>query len=176
MSQAIDELARAIAEHPDTVFLGAVSTAFVCPFEGTIAAEKVVDIVDRFAAMGVERVGLADTLGIASSEHVAETVSAVQEALPRVTLGLHLHDGEGQALTTVDSALELGTRHFDSAVGGYGGCPFAPGAHGNLATEALVAHLHARGVDTGIDLPDLLKTAGLVRESLRRGGPLPVAT
>ncbi|MET9833365.1 hydroxymethylglutaryl-CoA lyase [Streptomyces sp. NPDC006385] len=171
--QAIDELAAAVADHPGTSFVAGVSTAFVCPFDGPVPAEQLVDVVERIARIGVERVGLADTLGIAAPEYVAASVAAVQEALPGLELGLHLHNAKNQALDTVDAALELGIRHFDSAVGGYGGCPFAPGAHGNLATEALVNHLQARGVETGIDPRKLADAAQLVQQSLARGAMLP---
>ncbi|KOX06105.1 hydroxymethylglutaryl-CoA lyase [Streptomyces sp. NRRL B-1140] len=174
VDQAIDELAAAVAEHPGTAFIAGVSTAFVCPFDGPVPAARLVEVVARVAGIGVERVGLADTLGIATPEQVATSVAAVQQALPDVELGLHLHNAKDQALDTVDAALELGIRHFDSAVGGYGGCPFAPGAHGNLATEALVAHLHARGVHTGVDVSKLAGTAQLVQQSLVRGDRLPV--
>lgn len=171
--QAIDELAAAVAEHPDTSFVAGVSTAFVCPFDGPVPAEQLIGVVERVARIGVERVGLADTLGVADPDQVATSVAAVQDALPSVELGLHLHNAKGQALETVDAALELGIRHFDSAVGGYGGCPFAPGAHGNLATEALVNHLHARGAKTGIDPHALAGVAELVRQSLARGAGRP---
>ncbi|MET9969210.1 hydroxymethylglutaryl-CoA lyase [Streptomyces sp. NPDC006356] len=173
--QAIDELAAAVAEHPGTSFLGGVSTAFVCPFDGPVPAEQLVAVVERIAGIGVERVGLADTLGIASPEQVAASVIAVREAFPGLELGLHLHNAHKQALDTVDAALDLGIRHFDSAVGGYGGCPFAPGAHGNLATEALVNHLHARGVETGIDPGKLADVTPMVQRSLARGATMPVS-
>jgi hydroxymethylglutaryl-CoA lyase len=175
VDQAIDELAEAIAAHPRTTFVAGVSTAFVCPFDGPVPTEQLVAVVSRVARIGVERVGLADTLGIATPEHVAASVAAVQQALPEITLGLHLHNAKGQALETVDAALELGIRHFDSAVGGYGGCPFAPGAHGNLATEALVSHVHARGVQTGISEHKLADVAQLVQHSLARGALLPAS-
>jgi hydroxymethylglutaryl-CoA lyase len=175
VGQAIDELAEAVAAHPQTAFVAGVSTAFVCPFDGPVPAEQLVEVVRRISGIGVERVGLADTLGVATPEQVAGSVAAVQDALPDVRLGLHLHNAHGQALDTVDAALDLGIRQFDSAVGGYGGCPFAPGAHGNLATEELVRHLHSRGVQTGIDPLRLADVAQLVQQSLARGALLPAS-
>jgi hydroxymethylglutaryl-CoA lyase len=172
---ALAELADAVAAHPGTTFIAGVSTAFVCPFDGDVAPERLVRVVSRMAGMGVTRVGLADTLGIAPPEQVVRSVRAVQEALPDVALSLHLHDARGQALDTVDATLELGIHHFDSAVAGLGGCPFAPGAHGNVATEDLVSHLHSRGIETGIDEDRLTGVVGLVKHALARGTLLPAS-
>ncbi|ROS45175.1 hydroxymethylglutaryl-CoA lyase [Amycolatopsis thermoflava] len=165
---ALDDLARAVAEHPGTAFRAGISTAFVCPFDGAVTPDRLVAVTRRFAAMGIRRIGLADTLGTATPDQVMTSLAHVRDALPDVELSLHLHNAHGQALSTVDAAIEAGVTRFDSAAGGYGGCPFAPGAHGNIATEDLVAHLHARGIPTGID-EDVLSTAvATVREALRR--------
>ncbi len=165
---ALDDLARAAAEHPGTAFRAGISTAFVCPFDGAVAPDRLVAVARRFAAMGIRRIGLADTLGTAPPDQVMTSLAHVRDALPDVELSLHLHNAHGQALSTVDAAIEAGVTLFDSAAGGYGGCPFAPGAHGNIATEDLVAHLHARGIPTGID-EDVLSTAvATVRDALRR--------
>lgn len=165
---ALDDLARAVAEHPGTAFRAGISTAFVCPFDGAVAPDRLVAVARRFAVMGIRRIGLADTLGTATPDQVMTSLARVRDALPGIELSLHLHNAHGQALSTVDAAIEAGVTRFDSAAGGYGGCPFAPGAHGNIATEDLVAHLHARGIPTGID-EDVLSTAvATVREALRR--------
>ncbi|MFD4255741.1 hydroxymethylglutaryl-CoA lyase [Amycolatopsis thermoflava] len=165
---ALDDLARAVAEHPGTAFRAGISTAFVCPFDGAVTPDRLVAVSRRFTAMGIRRIGLADTLGTATPDQVMTSLAHVRDALPDVELSLHLHNAHGQALSTVDAAIEAGVTRFDSAAGGYGGCPFAPGAHGNIATEDLVAHLHARGIPTGID-EDVLSTAvATVRDALRR--------
>ncbi len=165
---ALDDLARAVTEHPGTAFRAGISTAFVCPFDGAVAPDRLVAVARRFAVMGIRRIGLADTLGTATPDQVITSLARVRDALPGIELSLHLHNAHGQALSTVDAAIEAGVTRFDSAAGGYGGCPFAPGAHGNIATEDLVAHLHARGIPTGID-EDVLSTAvATVREALRR--------
>lgn len=172
--EALAEFATVVEANPGISFIGAVSTAFVCPFDGEIEAAQLVRVARAFADMGVERIGLADTLGIATTEHVLRSVSAVREAMPHVALGLHLHDAHGQALTTaLTAATELRIEHFDSAAGGYGGCPYAPGAHGNLATEKLVAHFHSHGVETGIDEPALDVAVRTVREAIARGSSIP---
>ena len=166
-AQALEDLSRAVAGYPEQRFLGGISTAFVCPFEGTVSPTRLVEVAEQFAAMGIRALGLADTLGTATTEHVLTAVGAVREALPDITIGLHLHNADGQALTTaLQAARHLGIAHFDSAVGGYGGCPFAPGAHGNLATEELVAHFHSHDVETGIDQAQVTAAASLVKRVL----------
>jgi hydroxymethylglutaryl-CoA lyase len=171
--QALHELAEAVRQHPGQRFIAGISTAFVCPFDGVIAPEQLVVVAKSMAAMGVIRLGLADTLGIATTEQVLRSVEAVRDALPDIELSLHLHNAEGQALDTVVAAhTRLGIEHFDSALGGYGGCPFAPGAHGNIATEELVAYLHAHGIDTGIDPEALAVAVALVKTALARGEPV----
>ena len=175
--QALDDLAQAVAENPGQRFIGGVSTAFVCPFEGIIAPSRLVDVAGRFADMGIEILGLADTLGTATTEHVLASVGAIRDALPDITIGLHLHNAGGQALiTALQAARQLGIVRFDSAVGGYGGCPFAPGAHGNIATEELVAYFHSHDVDTGIDLEQLITVATIVKDTLARSTRIPVLT
>ncbi len=146
-----------------------MSTAFVCPFEGVVPTDRLVAVARRLADIGVRALGLADTLGTATTGQVLASVGAVRTALPDLPIGLHLHNADGQALTTaLHAAQQLDIVHFDSAVGGYGGCPFAPGAHGNLATEELVTHFHAHDIDTGIDLDQLTEAACLVRRALAR--------
>ena len=173
--QALAELAVAVAAHPDRRFIAGISTAFVCPFDGHISPDRLVEVATTMARMGVARVGLADTLGIATTDQVLESVAAVRAALPDAELSLHLHNAHSQALDTVLAAVDLGITHFDAALGGYGGCPFAPGAHGNLATEELVAALHAHGHTTGIDENVLADAVDLVHQSLGRARPLVTA-
>ncbi|WP_072802728.1 hydroxymethylglutaryl-CoA lyase [Rhodococcoides yunnanense] len=167
--RALADLADALVEWPERTFIGAVSTAFVCPFDGVISSARLVEVVKSLAAMGVERIGLADTLGTATTDHVLRSVDAVRDAVPEVELGLHLHNADGQALqTALAAATELEIVHFDSAIGGYGGCPFAPGAHGNVATEELVAHFHSNGIDTGIDERALAVAVRTVQSTIAR--------
>ncbi|GAB3262642.1 beta/alpha barrel domain-containing protein [Arthrobacter pigmenti] len=151
IGETMATFADQVRAYPSATFSAGISTSFICPFEGDIPADRVVRIVEGFRDAGVLRVGLADTLGITYVDQVMATVNAVQEAVPEVTLSLHLHDAKGQALDTAIAAVEAGISEFDAALAGYGGCPFAPGAHGNVALESLVAHLHAAGHNTGID-------------------------
>jgi Isopropylmalate/homocitrate/citramalate synthases len=140
---------------------GSVSVAFNCPFDGPVSPPQVIEVVSALVDLGATRLSLADTLGTASTAQVMDTVTVVQQAFPGLPLGLHLHDGEGQALTTVKAAIAAGIDQFDSALGGLGGCPFAPGAHGNLDTAGLVGLLVGEGIDTGIR-PEGLVDAQLV--------------
>ncbi len=146
---ALAEFADALSSFPGHV-VGAVSTAFHCPYDGPVPLARLLSVVRGFREMGVREISLADTLGTASTDQVLRSVHAVREEFPDAVLSLHLHDAHGQALSTVDAAIAAGVSRFDSALGGLGGCPFAPGASGNLATEALVEHLHRRGVETGV--------------------------
>ena len=172
VQDALDDLRGVVDDHPHVRFTGGVATAFVCPFDGEIEPSRLAAIAEAFARIGVTRLGFADTIGTADPQHVGRAVGTVREVLPDAEIGLHLHDALGQALRTVDIALDLGVTRFDAATGGYGGCPFAPGAHGNIATETLVGHLHAQGIDTGIDDARLAEAAAVVEEALRRGSPI----
>lgn len=171
---AIDQMSEVIARYPERSFIGGISTAFVCPFEGEIPVSRLVEVCRRMAGIGVTTLGLADTLGVATSDQVIRATEAVRTALPHVTIALHLHNAHDQALVTAVRAVkDLGIEQFDSALAGYGGCPFAPGAHGNLATEALVRAFHEADISTGIDEAALGKAATLAREVVGRAQPLP---
>ena len=174
---ALRDLSSAISTYPDRSFIGGVSTAFVCPFDGVITPERLVEVCARMADTGVSSLGLADTLGIATTDQVLTGVDAVRTALPELTISLHLHNAHDQALdTALRAVLDLEIEHFDSALAGYGGCPFAPGAHGNLPTEQLVEAFHRAGIDTGIDPVSLGIAADLARDVVARAQPLSTAT
>ncbi|MEX3635803.1 hydroxymethylglutaryl-CoA lyase [Paraburkholderia sp. BR14320] len=133
-----------------------VATAFGCPFEGRIDEDRVIGIVDAYREMGIEGITLADTTGMANPRQVARLVARVLETLPATALTLHFHNTRGLGLANVLAAYESGARRFDAALGGLGGCPFAPGASGNICTEDLVNLCDEMGIPTGIDLPKLL--------------------
>ncbi|HCA87183.1 MAG TPA: hydroxymethylglutaryl-CoA lyase [Streptomyces sp.] len=174
VDRALDEISTAFQELPGTLdVLGCVATAFVCPYDGPLAPVRLLSVVRRLHTAGFRKIGLADTLGTAATGHVVRSVGAVREEFPDLELSLHLHNAHGQALQTVDAALGLGVVRFDSSLGGLGGCPFAPGAHGNLATEEIVAHLHGRGLDTGVDEARLAEAGRLLKSVLARAEPLP---
>ncbi|NYH15395.1 hydroxymethylglutaryl-CoA lyase [Paraburkholderia bryophila] len=133
-----------------------VATAFGCPFEGKIDEDRVIAIVDAYREVGIEGITLADTTGMANPRQVARIVTRVLARLPAAALTLHFHNTRGLGLANVLAAYEAGARRFDSALGGLGGCPFAPGASGNICTEDLVNLCDEMGIPTGIDLEKLL--------------------
>lgn len=136
-----------------------IATAFGCPFEGAVAPQRVLDLVSRCTQMGAAGVTLADTIGVANPAQVDRLVTAVLAQLGGETLTLHFHDTRGMGLANVYAAWRAGARRFDASLGGIGGCPFAPGATGNICTED-TAHMFAEmGVETGVDLPALLAIA-----------------
>ena len=138
---------------------GYVSTAFGCPYDGAVEPGAVARVASELAALGCAEVSVGDTIGVARPEQVPGVVAAVAERVPLDRIALHLHDTGGRALDNVAAGLEAGVRTFDSSAAGLGGCPFAPGAPGNVATEALVRFLHGEGLETGVD-PDAVERAG----------------
>jgi isopropylmalate/homocitrate/citramalate synthase len=146
---------------------GGISTAFGCSLQGVVPEGEVVRLAAALAEAGADIVALADTLGYAGPSHVRRLVRAVRAEVGAERFGnLHLHDTLGTALANALAALEEGVRGFDAALGGLGGCPFAPGSVGNAATEDLVYLLECEGCDTGIDLPALLAARAVLQEGL----------
>lgn len=156
----VAELVSGLADARKIRMAAAVATSFFCPYDGVVLPERVVGIVSRLAGMGYRTVSLADTLGRANPRQVAQTVGEVRTACPGLVLNLHLHNTYGMALAGVAAGLGAGVRSFDASIAGVGGCPFAPGAAGNAATEDLVFMLHELGFDTGISLVGLRAAVG----------------
>lgn len=148
-----------------------ISTSFGCPYEGDIDPVRVVSIVDRAVADGADRVAFGDTTGMATPRRVRDVVCPVRERHPDIPLLLHFHNTRGTALANILTALELGVTEYDASVGGLGGCPYAPGATGNVATEEVVHMLHDMGIETGIDLDALLEAARLAERIVGRTLP-----
>jgi hydroxymethylglutaryl-CoA lyase len=148
-----------------------ISTSFGCPFEGDVDPGRVAGIVDRVVADGADRVAFGDTTGMGTPRRVREVIDPVRESHPDLPLLLHFHNTRGTALANILTALELGITEFDASVGGLGGCPYAPGATGNVATEEVVHMLHDMGIDTGIDLKALIEVARLAQEIVGRELP-----
>lgn len=148
-----------------------VATSFGCPYEGDVPVSRVASIIDRVVADGADRIAFGDTTGMATPRRVAELLDVVRGAHPDIPLLLHFHNTRGAALSNVLVALEYGITEFDASVGGLGGCPYAPGASGNLATEELVHMLHDMGIETGVDLDALLRVAELAETLVDRELP-----
>jgi hydroxymethylglutaryl-CoA lyase len=166
-AESLDDIARLIPLVHDA---GAtieviVATSFGCPFEGDVAPDRVASIVDRVRTDGADRIAFGDTTGMATPRRVRDLVTVVRPDL------LHFHNTRGTALANVLTALDLGVTEFDASVGGIGGCPYAPGAAGNVATEELVHMVHDMGYWTGIDLDALIEVARLAETMLGRTLP-----
>ena len=150
---------------------GYLSTAFGCPFEGAVPPARVVELTARLLSMGVFEVAVSDTIGVATPGQVVNLIEVLEERVPIAAIALHLHDTRGTALANVLAALGAGVTTFDASAGGLGGCPFAPGAAGNLATEDLLYMLHGLGIETGVDLDAVVRASRLIAPAL--GHPLP---
>ncbi|QGX97990.1 hydroxymethylglutaryl-CoA lyase [Roseovarius faecimaris] len=142
---------------------GYVSCVTDCPYDGPVAPGQVAFVAERLFAMGCYEVSLGDTIGQGTPETVAAMLAAVTQSVPAERLAGHFHDTAGRALSNIDVSLEAGLRVFDAAVGGLGGCPYAPGAAGNVATEAVHDHLTALGHETGLDRAVLSEAAQMAR-------------
>jgi hydroxymethylglutaryl-CoA lyase len=164
--KALDEIDEAVSLLSDIDLVGAVATAFVCPCDGELPISRLLFVVGRLFSAGLRRISLADTLGTATPDQVRRSVAAVRSAYPEALLSLHLHNTAGQALATVDAVMDLGVVALDSSLAGLGGCPFAPGAAGNINTATLVTHLHNRNIPTGINLDALHDAESLLHSIL----------
>lgn len=150
---------------------GYVSTVWGCPYEGEIDPEVSITIARRLHEMGCYQISLGDTIGAGTPRRTYEIVRRALDVLPAPAVAMHMHDTRGTALANILVGLELGVRHFDASVGGLGGCPYAPGAAGNVATEDLVYMLEGMGVGTGIDLPRLVEAARAAESIVGRSLP-----
>jgi hydroxymethylglutaryl-CoA lyase len=148
-----------------------ISTSFGCPFEGDVPVARLERVVGRLVDMGARAIGLADTTGMANPRQVSRVLEHLMPRFPGVEWTLHTHDTRAMAIANILAAMDCGVTNFDASIGGLGGCPFAPGASGNVCTEDLVHCLHAMGVSTGIDLDRLLAASRRVQEIV--GRPLP---
>jgi hydroxymethylglutaryl-CoA lyase len=156
--RAVEGLVAAFSALPARPHIaGAISTAFGCTYEGRVDPERVLLMAERLARAGVDEIGLADTVGFAGPRQVREQFRRLRERVGDLTLSAHFHDTRGMGMANVLAALDAGVRRFDATLGGIGGCPFAPGATGNIATEDLCFLLEEYGLETGIDLERLLE-------------------
>jgi hydroxymethylglutaryl-CoA lyase len=138
---------------------GYISTAFGCPYAGAVKPAAVLDVAERLLALGVDELSIGDTIGVATPNQVAELCTLLATRVPLERLAMHFHDTRGTALANVLTALQMGVGIFDSSAGGLGGCPYAPGASGNLATEDLLYMLHGLGIETGVDLAQVVEAS-----------------
>ncbi len=147
---------------------GALSCALGCPYQGEVSADAVESVVRHFADIGVQHCGIADTIGVGTPRRVQAAIERALRHYPLGEISGHFHDTYGQALANIYACLELGVHVFDTSVAGLGGCPYAKGATGNVATEDVVFMLHGLGIETGIDLDALAAAGGFVSDLLGR--------
>jgi isopropylmalate/homocitrate/citramalate synthase len=145
---------------------GYVSTAFGCPYQGEVDPAAVADVAVALHELGCDQISVGDTIGVAEPDDVGRVLSPLIERVPAERLALHLHDTRGRAIDNAEAGLQLGITTFDASASGLGGCPFAPGAPGNLATETLVSWLHGLGIETGVNEPALLEASAYIRSQL----------
>ncbi len=159
--QSLDEIAAIIdaAHQRDVTCQVIISTAWGCPYEGDVPVSRVMRVASRAVADGADSVSFGDTTGMATPRRVWDLVGAFRSAHPDTPLNLHFHNTRGTGLANVIAALEMGVSDFDASVGGLGGCPYAPGATGNIATEELVHMVEDMGVATGVDLSAMIDAA-----------------
>jgi hydroxymethylglutaryl-CoA lyase len=148
-----------------------IATAWDCPFDGRTPVARTVDVARASVTGGADQLCLGDTIGTTTPRRVVQLLDAVRRACPGVPLGVHFHDTRGTGQANALVAVQAGVTQLDSSVGGLGGCPFAPGASGNIATEELVHMLEESGVDTGLDLDAVLAAAAVTEKAV--GHPLP---
>ena len=176
LNRSIDESLANIAEvladlEPGTWTRGYVSMVFGCPYEGDVPVADVARVATALLDLGVDQISLGDTVGTGDPRSVRDRMAALAADLPLERVALHFHDTRGTALANIVAGLDAGVRVFDGAIGGLGGCPYAPGASGNVATEDLVQMLDAMGVSTGVDLEALVDAAAFIEEKLKKRLP-----
>ena len=166
-----------VVRHIDgrTAINASLSTAFGCPFDGAVPESVVFDLVQRYLDMGIGAVSLCDTTGVANPAQVERLCAQVRERWPELVLTAHFHDTRAMGLANVLAALRAGIDRFDASLGGLGGCPFAPGASGNVCTEDMVHMLQAMGYDTGVNLDQLIEISRLLPEIVGHDVPGQVA-
>jgi hydroxymethylglutaryl-CoA lyase len=146
---------------------GYVSSAIACPYDGPTAPEAVADMSQRLVDLGCDEVSLGDTIGVGEPEQVLRLIGAVTKQIPREKIAMHFHDTYGRAVANIEASLREGIAIFDSSIAGLGGCPFAPGAPGNVATEAVLDRMDELGVATGVDRAAVTEVGVWIRQALR---------
>lgn len=167
--ESYNELVRIKEKYPNFHICLDLSTTFGCPFEKKVNNEKVVSFLEDYVRLGINEVNLCDTIGIANPEEVRHTIRNVKDAYPNLDLQIHIHDTRNMGMINTYHAILEGVGKIQSTLGGLGGCPFAPGASGNLASEDIVYMLNDMGYDTGVDFHKLLSAAKYQKEIIQNG-------
>jgi len=162
----LQSICRSYLPDPSITLRVDLATAFGCPFSGNITTAAVLRMVEKVAACGIQEITLCDTIGFGNPRMVEEKFSASQRLFPRINFGAHFHNTRGLALANTLRAYDTGIRSFDAAAGGLGGCPYAPGSSGNVATEEMVFMFEEMGIKTGVDLKNLLDVCLFLNKTL----------
>lgn len=165
--ESLAELKKIRKELPALNVKASLATAFDCPFEGKTPVDQVVEKIKWCLELGIEEICLCDTIGTANPRQTGELLAVLKECFPGLSFGFHFHDTRGMGLANILVALQYGYVSFEAAVGGLGGCPFAPGAAGNVASEDLVNMLESMGVKTGVDLSKVMEVSRLIQEKVK---------
>jgi hydroxymethylglutaryl-CoA lyase len=168
--ESMDALVPVLARLKDEgVFIRAcISTAFYCPYEGKIQIDAVVELCNRFVAMGADELSVADTIGMANPQESYALFNILKEEFPNTLITAHFHDTRKMAMANIYAALQAGINRFDTSAGGLGGCPFAPGATGNVTTEDVVNMLDTLGIETGIDVKKVCEAVSFIAPHVSR--------
>ncbi len=167
--ESLIDLAKIIEECPELNICVDLATTFGCPFEGKKYADETLTVVEKLSKLDFSELDLCDTIGVADPKQVRDTITAVRKNFPKYSLQVHIHDTRNMGMVNTLAAIESGVESVQSTLGGLGGCPFAPGASGNLATEDLVHMLNEMGYDTGINLEKLVSAAKFEKEIIPNG-------
>ena len=154
---------------------GYISCVLGCPYEGNIAPQQVVDVAERLINLGVDEISLGDTIGVGTPKQTKELIAAIRAHQPLTNVAMHFHDTYGQAVANTYAALECGISRYDSSVAGLGGCPYARGASGNVATEDVLYLLHGLGIKTGVDIYQIVIAGDMICKALGRKNQSKVA-
>lgn len=165
--ESFTQLADIKKQFPALKIKFAIATVFGCPFDGAVDIKDIQWMINKGLHVGVDEICLADTIGVANPLQMQKILGAVQKSFPDIDFSLHIHDTRGMGLANVVVAMQAGITKFESAVGGLGGCPFAPGAAGNIASEDLVNMLHSMGIQTGVDLNGLRDLTELIKSKIK---------
>lgn len=165
--QRIADVAK-LANDNDVLMRGYISCVFGCPYEGKIATSKVAEVANRLYDLGCYEVSLGDTIGVATPANTINVITEVSKSVPVEAIAGHFHDTYGQAIANIYAALQLGVSCFDSSVSGLGGCPYAKGASGNVATEDVLYLMNGLGIETGIEMLPLIEAGAFINKFLKR--------
>lgn len=157
-----------LAKEAGVLLRASISTSFGCPYQGEVSVESVLDITKRMQDLGSDEIDIADTIGVATAAHVYEVMSKVTEIVPKERVAGHFHDTYGQALANILASMQAGISIFHSSVAGLGGCPYAKGATGNVATEDVLYMLHGMGIETGMDLDKTVQIGQWISDIIGR--------